>query len=209
MEAQKQKNLKFKTGDIVVDIYSSIIGRITGYLGRGIYTLDQIRSPFHDIRGNLIGFLPLRYGVLQHPHINGGAFFEGFAQTSRYLSLITRQDIIDKYNTVIDLNEEGNNYYFFDGYHCIYPLKEIFAEYRGGQSPIGFGAVFNYTYYWAVSGNFMRGEIHSVTKVTNVNENTFRINANNTNRLISQKDLEPVFKWETEIGPFAIQGKLL
>lgn len=205
-----QKRLKFKVGDIVVDAYSSIMGRITGYLGQGIYTLDQIRAPFYDIRGNLIGYLPLRYGVLRHPHINGGELFEGFAQTSRYLSLITRQDIIDKYNTVINLNEEGNNYYLCD-YQCIYPLKEIIAEYRGGQSPICFGASFDYTYYWSVAGNFIRGEIRGVAKVMNDNNRprTFRINTSNTNRLIPQKDLEPIFKWETEIGPFAIQGKLL
>ena len=204
-----QAKRKFKDGDIVYDGYSRVIGRVSGYLGRGLYTLDNIRAPFLDKSGRVRNYLDLIPDMMD-PHVFGveGERQRTYIQTSRYLNN-PNPELLKLYNEKA-LNPAENEIYFYDGYQNLFKLGELKVENRGGVAPVMYSVKTTIQERWSINGYIFNGanaEIRSVQKIDRPQSWMFALNQPNYG--LYKNEVEFVFDWEKEFAPYVIGGMVI
>ena len=204
-----QANRKFKDGDIVFDGYNRVIGRVSGYLGRGLYTLDNVRAPFSDRNGRVRNYIDLTPDMIDTRVLG----IEGepqrlYIQASRYLTK-PNPELLQVYNEHT-INPVETEIYYYDGYQSLFRLGELVVENRGGVAPIVYSLKTTCKERWSINGYIFNGnnaEIRSVQKIDREQPWRFALNQNNYG--LYKNEIEFVFDWEKEFAPYVIGGMVI
>ena len=213
MATKTKSKRKFNDGEIVIDQSNSIIGVVAGYLGRGLYELNQLRAPIHNLHGAIQGYVlidpeVLNLAFLGAPAVNGEIERKTYIQASRFLEKIDNGQLLAEN----EIDPKQGSIYITDGWENLLKVNKITVTYSGGALPVAYNAVFCLDARLVIHGSFEESRFDSVYSVPVNRNSNYRVPFgvfSSACKYLTEQEAQPALNWEEEFAPFIIQGRII